>query len=179
MNYQTFLKTTNPTVSFSIRDFGIIQVELFPEVAPNSVYNFIHLAERNFYKGLIFHRIIPGFMIQGGGGDQPLQPIKGEFAANGFENPLKHTRGVISMARTSDPNSQTSQFFIMHQDAPHLDRNYAAFGVVTSGIEVVDLIARQSRDLRDRPHNDIVIESVTVDKKDKEYPEPTYYVFGE
>jgi len=179
MNYQAFLKTTNPTVSFSIRDFGIIQVELFPEVAPNTVYNFIHLAESNFYKGLIFHRIIPGFMIQGGGGEKPLQPIKGEFAANGFDNPLKHTRGVISMARTSDPNSQTSQFFMMHQDAPHLDRNYAAFGVVTLGIEVVDLIARQSRDLRDRPHHDIVIESVTVDKKEKVYPLPSYYVFGE
>ncbi|TNF06741.1 MAG: peptidylprolyl isomerase [Bacillota bacterium] len=174
MNYTEYLNTKNPTVTFSIRDYGIIQVELFPEVAPNTVNNFIHYAASNFYKDLIFHRIIPGFMIQGGGGSETLKPIKGEFAANGFENPLKHTRGVISMARTSDPNSQTSQFFIMHQDAPHLDRNYAAFGVVTSGIEVVDQIVRQSRDFRDRPHEDIVIESVSLDTKNREYPEPVY-----
>jgi peptidyl-prolyl cis-trans isomerase B (cyclophilin B) len=174
MNYTMYQNTKNPTVSFSIRNYGIIQVELFPEVAPNTVNNFIHLVESDFYKGLIFHRIIPGFMIQGGGGSETLRPIKGEFASNGFENPLKHTRGVISMARTSDPNSQTSQFFLMHQDAPHLDRNYAAFGVVTAGIEIVDLIARQPRDFRDRPHEDIVIESASVDKKNREFPKPIY-----
>lgn len=174
MNFTTYQNTKNPTVSFSIRNYGIIQVELFPEVAPNTVNNFIHLVESDFYKGLIFHRIIPGFMIQGGGGSETLRPIKGEFASNGFENPLKHTRGVISMARTSDPNSQTSQFFLMHQDAPHLDRNYAAFGVVTAGIEIVDLIARQPRDFRDRPHEDIVIESASVDKKNREFPKPIY-----
>ena len=179
MNYNQFLSTKNPTVAFKIRDYGIIEVELFPDVAPNTVNNFIHLVESNYYKDLIFHRIIPGFMIQGGGGKGNLSPIKGEFAANGIDNPLKHTRGVISMARTSDPNSQTSQFFIMHQDAPHLDRNYAAFGVVTSGIEVVDHIARQPRDFRDCPHDDIVIEAVSIDKKDKTYPKPVYYVSGE
>jgi peptidyl-prolyl cis-trans isomerase B (cyclophilin B) len=174
MNYTTYLNTKNPTVTFSIKDYGVIQVELFPDVAPNTVNNFLDLVESNYYKGLIFHRIIPGFMIQGGGGSEELKPIKGEFAANGFENPLKHTRGVISMARTSDPNSQTSQFFIMHQDAPHLDRNYAAFGVVTAGIEVVDHIARQPRDFRDKPYEDIVIESVSFEKKDREYPKPVY-----
>lgn len=175
MNYIEYLDPNNPTVTFSIRDYGLIQVELFPSVAPNTVSNFIHLVESNYYQNLTFHRIIPGFMIQGGGGDSELKPIKGEFAANGFENPLQHTRGVISMARTSDPNSQTSQFFIMHKDAPHLDRNYAAFGAVTAGIEVVDLIVRQSRDLRDKPFEDIVIESVSIDKKDKEFPQPVYY----
>ena len=179
MKYKHYLSTKNPVITMTIRDYGIIEIELFPEVAPNTVNNFIHLVESNYYKQLIFHRIIPGFMIQGGGGKDNISPIKGEFAANGFDNPLEHTRGVISMARTSDPNSQTSQFFIMHQDAPHLDRNYAAFGVVTSGIEVVDLIARQPRDYRDCPHNDVVIESIVIDKKDKTYPKPVYYVSGQ
>ncbi len=172
MSYQTYLNETNPVVTLKVRDLGTITLELFPEVAPNTVNNFIHLAERKFYDGLIFHRVIPSFMIQGGWGKEDLRPIRGEFSSNGFVNPLKHSRGVISMARTNDPNSQTSQFFIMHQNSPHLDGQYAAFGVVTSGIEVVDKIANMPRDFRDRPHQDAVIESLVVDTKGKVYPKP-------
>lgn len=172
MSYQTYLNETNPVVTLKVRDLGTITLELFPEVAPNTVNNFIHLAERKFYDGLIFHRVIPSFMIQGGWGKEDLRPIRGEFSSNGFANPLKHSRGVISMARTNDPNSQTSQFFIMHQNSPHLDGQYAAFGVVTSGIEVVDKIANMPRDFRDRPHQDAVIESLVVDTKGKVYPKP-------
>lgn len=175
MNYASYLNDRHPVVTLNIKDFGTIVIELFPEVAPNTVANFISLVSNHYYDGLTFHRIIPGFMIQGGWGEKQSCPIAGEFTSNGFENPLKHTRGVISMARTSDPNSQTSQFFIMHQHAPHLDGSYAAFGGVLTGIEVVDLIAQQSRDLRDRPYNDIIIESATVDTKGETYPEPTCY----
>lgn len=172
MSYQTYLNEKNPVVALKVKDLGIITLELFPEVAPNTVNNFIQLAERRFYDGLIFHRVIPGFMIQGGWGKEDLRPIRGEFSTNGFANPLKHSRGVISMARTNDPNSQTSQFFIMHQNSPHLDGQYAAFGVVTSGIEVVDKIANMPRDFRDRPHQDAVIESLVVDTKGITYPKP-------
>ena len=172
MSYQTYLNETNPVVTLKVKDLGTITLELFPEVAPNTVNNFIHLAERKFYDGLIFHRVIPSFMIQGGWGKEDLRPIRGEFSSNDFANPLKHSRGVISMARTNDPNSQTSQFFIMHQNSPHLDGQYAAFGVVTSGIEVVDKIANMPRDFRDRPHQDAVIESLVVDTKGKVYPKP-------
>lgn len=172
MTIAKFQKETNPIVTLSIKDYGTIMIELFPEVAPNTVNNFVHLIQDNFYQGLIFHRVIPGFMIQGGGGQKELRPIKGEFTTNGFANPLKHTRGVISMARTNDPNSQTSQFFIMHQNAPHLDGNYAAFGAVISGIDVVDNIATQPRDYRDRPYTDIVIDTMTVDLKGITYSKP-------
>ena len=172
MTLHQFHNEKNPTVTLIVKDYGTILIELFPEVAPNTVNNFIHLIQENFYQGLLFHRIIPGFMIQGGDGQKELRPIKGEFSTNGFANPLKHTRGILSMARTNDPNSQTSQFFIMHQNAPHLDGNYASFGAVTSGIDVVDNIATQPRDYRDRPYKDIVIESMTVDLKGHAYPKP-------
>lgn len=174
MNYQTYLHDYHPIVTMTIKDLGVITIELFPEVAPNTVANFIDLVLKKYYDGLIFHRIIPGFMIQGGWGKESLKPIRGEFSSNGFNNPLHHVRGVISMARTNDPNSQTSQFFIMHQASPHLDGAYAAFGGVISGIEIVDLIAKKPRDMRDRPYDDVVIESVTIDLKGKSYPKPTY-----
>ncbi len=142
-----------------------IELELYPDVAPVTVANFTKLVREGFYDGLIFHRVIPGFMIQGGdplgngmGGSD--EKIKGEFAANGFNNPLKHTRGVISMARAYDPNSASSQFFIMHDDAPHLDGSYAAFGKVVSGIEVVDEIAAIPTDMRDRPRIDMRMKRV-------------------
>lgn len=166
---------TNPLVTLYVKDMGEIRIELFENVAPNTVRNFIHLIEEKYYDGLIFHRIIPGFMIQGGGSEKKSRPIKGEFKSNGFDNPLKHTRGVISMARTSDPNSQTSQFFIMHQNAPHLDGAYAAFGCVVSGIEIVDQIAILPRDSRDQPFKDVVIEKMTIDLNGKTYPKPIFY----
>jgi peptidyl-prolyl cis-trans isomerase B (cyclophilin B) len=175
MNASEYLKKDNPVVFMNIKNFGKLEIELFPEVAPNTVYNFIDLVNRKFYNGLIFHRIISGFMIQGGGSKEKSNPIKGEFLSNGFKNSLKHTRGVISMARTNDPNSQTSQFFIMHQDSPHLDGQYTAFGTLISGIEVVDKIANQKKDYRDQPLEDIVIESVEIDLKGISYPKPTYY----
>ena len=152
-----------------VKDFGTIELELYPDVAPQSVYNFCDLARKGFYDGLIFHRVIPGFMIQGGdpegtGMGGPGYVIKGEFAANGVQNDLKHTRGVISMARKSQPmDSAGSQFFIMHQDYPDLDGLYAAFGKVISGIEVVDAIAAVKTDAGDKPLQDVVIESVTID----------------
>ncbi|MBQ7335714.1 MAG: peptidylprolyl isomerase [Clostridia bacterium] len=137
----------NPKIKIYVRDFGTITAELYPDKAPKTVENFLSLIKNGFFSGLIFHRVISGFMIQGGGynesfGETDASPIKGEFAANGFaQNDLKHTRGVLSMARTNDPNSASSQFFIMHKDAPYLDRQYAGFGKVTEGIEVVDKIA--------------------------------------
>jgi peptidyl-prolyl cis-trans isomerase B (cyclophilin B) len=176
MSYDQFLNKENPKVTMTIKNFGTIQLELFPSVAPNTVNNFIKLIQENFYDGLIFHRVIPEFMIQGGRGKKETPcPIKGEFKINGHDNPLKHTRGVISMARTNDPNSQTSQFFIMHQNSPHLDGSYTGFGGVIEGIEVVDQIASQSRDYHDQPYDDIIIESVTVDLKGKSYPKPVCY----
>ncbi|MBQ1466591.1 MAG: peptidylprolyl isomerase [Eubacteriaceae bacterium] len=155
-------------VTIRMKDGGKICLELEPDVAPETVDNFLSLVKEGFYDGLTFHRIIPGFMIQGG---DPLgngtggsgRHIKGEFAANGHDNPIRHVRGVISMARSRDFDSASSQFFIMHEDAPHLDGQYAAFGHVTEGMDVVDRIASVPTDLRDRPLEDVVIESVTIE----------------
>jgi len=158
----------NPKIKFDIEGYGVIEAELYPEIAPITVKNFVSLIEKDFFNGLIFHRIISGFMIQGGGYDAEMnhhdaESIKGEFRANGFpQNTLKHTRGVLSMARTMIPDSASSQFFIMHKDAPHLDGQYAAFGCVTSGIEVVDKIANVRTDFRDCPLAPVVIKSVTL-----------------
>lgn len=151
-----------------VKDYGTIKVELDVKSAPITVENFVKLASKHFYNGLIFHRVIKGFMIQGGcpsgtGTGGPGYSIKGEFAANGVNNPLKHTRGTISMARAMNPDSAGSQFFIMHQDAPYLDGQYAAFGKVTEGIEVVDKIANVKTNFRDKPLNDVVIESITIE----------------
>lgn len=157
----------NPIVTIEMQDGGIITCELYPDIAPQSVYNFISLANAGFYDGLIFHRVIPGFMIQGGcpegtGMGGPGYGIKGEFAANGVENPIRHTRGVISMARSQMPNSAGSQFFIMHADAPHLDGSYAAFGHVVEGMDVVDEIASVATDFRDKPKTPVVMKCVKV-----------------
>ena len=158
---------SNPIVKFEMEDGGVITTELYPEIAPNTVANFVNLVESGFYNGLIFHRVIPGFMIQGGdpqgtGMGGPGWHIKGEFLQNGVANPIKHTRGVISMARSMDPNSAGSQFFIMHQDAPHLDGSYAAFGHVVNGIEVVDEIAAVATDWNDKPKTPVVMEKVEI-----------------
>ena len=154
---------------------GIMKLELYPDIAPQSVYNFVSLARSGFYDGLTFHRIIPGFMIQGGdplgaGYGGPGYAIKGEFSSNGFNNTLKHERGVISWARSNNPDSAGSQFFIMHADAPHLDGSYAAFGRVIEGIEVVDEIASVQTDSSDRPITPVVIKTVTI--SGPELPEP-------
>ena len=167
----------NPTFKITMENGGVIEGELYPEIAPQSVYNFIDLANHNYYDGLIFHRVIPGFMIQGGcpdgtGMGGPGYCIKGEFFFNGFKNDLRHKRGVLSMARSSSPNSAGSQFFIMHQDARHLDGQYAAFGKVTSGMEVVDAIAATKTGPQDRPIVEQKIASITVDTMGEEYPEP-------
>jgi peptidyl-prolyl cis-trans isomerase B (cyclophilin B) len=150
-----------------MKDGGVMKAELYPEIAPITVKNFVDLAAKGFYNGLIFHRVIPGFMIQGGdpqgtGMGGPGYTIKGEFSANGVRNDLKHTRGVLSMARAYDPDSAGSQFFIMHENSPHLDGQYAAFGKVIEGIEVVDKIASVKTDYNDRPYEDQVIEFMTV-----------------
>ena len=155
-----------------------ITIQLRPEVAPNTVNNFVSLANSGFYDGLIFHRVIRGFMIQGGcpngsGTGGPDYSIKGEFSQNGFKNTLKHTRGVISMARAMDPNSAGSQFFIMHADAPHLDGAYAAFGEVIKGIDVVDEIADQYTDHRDKPYEPQIMQSVRVETFGQVFPAPT------
>jgi len=162
----------NPKIKFTITGFGEITAELYPDKAPETVKNFLSLVESGFFSGLIFHRVINGFMIQGGGFNEDFEqkrtaPIKGEFIANGFmSNDLRHTRGVLSMARTMDPNSASSQFFIMHRDAPHLDAQYAGFGKVVEGIEVVDKIANVKTGSRgwydDVPRVPVVIESVEV-----------------
>ena len=165
MNAKELLNDKNPVVEIDVTNFGMIEVQLFPSVAPITVENFLNLVNEKFYDGIIFHRIIEGFMIQGGdpkglgiGGSN--KKIKGEFSSNGVKNDLKHTKGVISMARAMDPNSASSQFFIMHEDAPHLDGSYAAFGVVTKGIEVVDKIATTKTDYNDRPLTKVVMESI-------------------
>lgn len=152
-------------IIITMRDGGVIKAELYPNIAPITVTNFLDLVENKFFDGLIFHRVISGFMIQGGGYDENMnhkeaESIKGEFDANGFKNDLKHTRGVLSMARTSFPNSASSQFFIMHQDAPHLDGKYAAFGKVTEGMDVVDRIASVKTNFTDAPVEPQVIESI-------------------
>lgn len=157
---------SNPIVTFQTTA-GTFKAELYPEIAPNTVNNFISLVKKGFYDGTIFHRVIPGFMIQGGdpegsGMGGPGYGIKGEFASNGWDNPIKHTRGVISMARSMMPNSAGSQFFIMHKDAPHLDGDYAAFGKVVEGIEVVDEIAGVKTDRNDRPTTPVVMKTVRI-----------------
>ena len=157
----------NPIVTITMQSGNEIKIELYPEMAPNTVNNFIFLAKNGFYNGLIFHRVIPGFMIQGGcpqgtGMGGPGWHIKGEFAHNGWNNPIKHTRGVISMARAMDPNSAGSQFFIMHEDAPHLDGDYAAFGHVVNGMDVVDEIAATPTNYADKPLAPQVIKTIRV-----------------
>lgn len=167
----------NPVVTIQMENGKEIKVELYPEVAPNTVNNFISLVKKGYYDGVIFHRVIDGFMIQGGdptgsGMGGPGYSIKGEFSGNGFSNDLKHSRGVISMARSQNPNSAGSQFFIMHKDSPHLDGQYAAFGKVTSGLDVVDEIATTDVDMRDRPTAEQKMAKVTVETYGEEYPEP-------
>lgn len=168
---------SNPIVTIEMENGDIIKAELYPEVAPNTVNNFISLINKKFYDGVIFHRVIPGFMIQGGdpkgtGMGGPGYQIPGEFGSNGYKNELKHTRGVLSMARTMIPDSAGSQFFIMHEDAPHLDDQYAAFGKVIEGIENVDKIAEVQTDFRDKPKQAQVMKKVTVETFGVEYPEP-------
>lgn len=167
----------NPIVTITMDNGDTIRVELYPDVAPNTVRNFISLINHNFYDGTIFHRVIPGFMIQGGdpegtGMGGPGYQIKGEFSQNNFKNDLKHERGVISMARSMFPDSAGSQFFIMHQDAPHLDGAYAAFGKVTDGMDTVDRIAAVATDYSDRPREDQVMKTVTVETFGQDYDEP-------
>lgn len=170
----------NPIVTFEMKDGDKFYVELYPEVAPNTVNNFISLINKGFYNGLCFHRVIEDFMIQGGdpkgnGTGGPGYTIRGEFTKNGFKNNLKHKRGVISMARSMMPNSAGSQFFIMHADAPHLDGRYAAFGQVIDGMDVIDKIAEVNVDYNDKPLRDQVIKSVMVDTNGVEYDEPDHY----
>jgi peptidyl-prolyl cis-trans isomerase B (cyclophilin B) len=167
----------NPIVTIEMANGDIIKAELYPEIAPNTVNNFISLVSKGYYNGLIFHRVINGFMIQGGcpdgtGMGGPGYSIKGEFSQNGFENNLKHTEGVLSMARSMMPNSAGSQFFIMHKNSPHLDGAYAAFGKVTEGMDVVNKIATTRTDYSDRPMEDQVMKAVTVETFGVEYPEP-------
>ena len=170
----------NPVVTIIMENGDVMKAELYPEVAPNTVNNFISLVKKGYYDGLIFHRVIRGFMIQGGcpqgtGMAGPGYSIKGEFSQNGFKNDLKHTEGVLSMARSMMPNSAGSQFFIMHKDAPHLDGAYAAFGKVTEGMDVVNKIAEERTDYSDRPLKTQKIKSMTVDTFGVEYPEPEKY----
>lgn len=167
----------NPIVTIEMENGGIIKAELYPNVAPNTVNNFISLISKGFYDGTIFHRVIPGFMIQGGdpegtGMGGPDYEIKGEFTANGFQNDLNHTRGVLSMARTTIPDSAGSQFFIMTEDSPHLDGQYASFGMVIEGMEVADEIVNTPRDWHDRPRQEQKMKKVTVDTFGETYPEP-------
>ena len=168
---------SNPIVTITMDSGDTIRLELYPEAAPISVNNFISLVKKNFYDGLIFHRVIKGFMIQGGcpdgtGMGGPGYSIKGEFAMNGVENNLKHTEGVLSMARAMNPNAAGSQFFIMHKNSPHLDGQYAAFGKVIEGMDVVNKIAETATDWNDRPLEKQVMKSVTVDTFGVDYPEP-------
>ncbi|MDO4321379.1 MAG: peptidylprolyl isomerase [Lachnospiraceae bacterium] len=167
----------NPIVTITMENGDVIKAELYPETAPNSVNNFISLVNKGFYNGLIFHRVISGFMIQGGcpdgtGMGGPGYTIPGEFAQNGFKNDLKHEAGVLSMARAMHPDSAGSQFFIMHEAAPHLDGAYAAFGKVTEGMDIVNKIAETPTDYRDRPMETQKIASMTVDTFGVDYPEP-------
>lgn len=167
----------NPIVTINMNDGSVIKLELYPEIAENTVKNFISLINSGFYNGLIFHRVIDGFMIQGGcpkgiGTGGPGYTIKGEFSHNGVKNDLKHERGVISMARAMDPDSAGSQFFIMHETSPHLDGSYAAFGKVIEGMDVVDKIAAVQTDREDRPLNEQKIASMTVDTFGVEYEAP-------
>lgn len=170
----------NPIVTIEMENGDIIKAELYPAVAPNTVNNFISLVNHGFYDGIIFHRVISGFMIQGGdpqgiGVGGPGYSIKGEFSRNGFKNDLKHEAGVLSMARSMMPNSAGSQFFIMHKNSPHLDGSYAAFGKVIEGMDVVDKIASVPTDSSDRPLDDQVMKKVTVDTHGVKFPEPIKY----
>ena len=166
----------NPKIKMTVKGHGVMIAELYPEMAPITVENFVKLVKEGFYNGLIFHRVIPGFMIQGGGFDtqhnqKEAASIKGEFRANGWsQNTLKHTRGVLSMARTMIPDSASSQFFLMHEDSPHLDGQYAAFGKVLEGQQVADQIVAQKTDWSDRPLEPQVIESIRVETNGVEYP---------
>lgn len=167
----------NPIVTITMENGDVMKAELYPEIAPNTVNNFISLIQKNFYDGVIFHRVIRGFMLQGGdpegtGMGGPGYHIKGEFSNNGLKNDLKHTPGVLSMARTMIPDSAGSQFFIMHQTSPHLDGEYAAFGKVIEGMDIVNKIAEMPTDYRDRPLEDQKMKSVTVETFGVEYPEP-------
>lgn len=168
---------SNPIVTITMANGDIMKAELYPDVAPNTVNNFISLVKKGFYDGLVFHRVIRGFMIQGGcpqgtGMGGPGYSIKGEFSYNGFANDLKHTPGVLSMARAMNPNSAGSQFFIMHETSPHLDGQYAAFGKVTEGMDVVNKIAETATDYSDRPLEPQMIKSMTVETFGVDYPEP-------
>lgn len=167
----------NPMITITMDNGDIIRAELYPEIAPNTVNNFISLISKNFYDGCIFHRVINGFMIQGGdpegtGMGGPGYSIRGEFSQNGFANELRHTEGVLSMTRSMMPDSAGSQFFIMHRNSPHLDGAYAAFGKVTEGMDVVNRIAQTPTDPSDRPLEDQVMKTVTVDTFGTQYPEP-------
>ncbi|MCD8096816.1 MAG: peptidylprolyl isomerase [Lachnospiraceae bacterium] len=167
----------NPVVTFEMEDGGVIKAELYPEIAPNTVNNFLSLVNKGFYDGLIFHRVIEGFMIQGGcpqgtGTGGPGYSIKGEFSQNRFQNDLKHTEGVLSMARAMVPDSAGSQFFIMHKTSPHLDGAYAAFGKVIEGMDVVNRIAEADTDYRDKPIVPQVMKKVTAETFGVDYPEP-------
>ena len=167
----------NPIVTIEMEDGGVMKAELYPDAAPNTVNNFISLVKKGFYDGLIFHRVIPEFMIQGGdpegiGSGGPGYSITGEFSQNGFENSLLHTRGVLSRARAMDPDSAGSQFFIMVDDAPHLDGGYAAFGKVIEGMETADAIVDADRDWNDKPKKAQKMKKVTVDTQGVDYPEP-------
>lgn len=167
----------NPVVTITMASGDVIRLELYPEIAPVSVNNFLSLINKNFYDGLIFHRVIKGFMIQGGcpegtGMGGPGYSIKGEFAQNGVPNSLKHTRGVLSMARSGHPDSAGSQFFICHKNAPHLDGSYAAFGKVIEGMDAVDRIAETATDYSDRPIEKQIMQSVTAETFGFDYPEP-------
>ena len=167
----------NPVVTITMENGDVMKAELYPEIAPNTVNNFISLVNKGFYDGLIFHRVIQGFMIQGGcpignGMGGPGYTIKGEFSQNGFANDLKHTEGVLSMARAMHPDSAGSQFFIMHKTSPHLDGAYAAFGKITEGMDVVNRIAEEDTDYSDRPLDEQKIKSMTVDTFGVSYPEP-------
>ena len=167
----------NPIVTFEMENGDIMKAELYPEIAPNTVNNFISLVQNGFYDGLIFHRVIRGFMIQGGcpdgtGMGGPGYTIKGEFSQNGFANDLRHTEGVLSMARAMHPDSAGSQFFIMHKNSPHLDGAYAAFGKITEGLDIVNKIAETATDYSDRPLEEQKMKKVTVDTMGVEYPAP-------
>lgn len=167
----------NPILTITMENGDVMKAELYPEIAPNTVNNCISLVNKGFYDGLIFHRVINGFMIQGGcpngnGMGGPGYTIKGEFAQNGFANDLKHTEGVLSMARAMHPDSAGSQFFIMHKTSPHLDGAYAAFGKITEGMDVVNRIAEEDTDYSDRPLDEQKIKSMTVDTLGVTYPEP-------
>ena len=171
------MENKNPIVTFEMENGDVFKAELYPEIAPNTVKNFISLVNHNFYDGVIFHRVIKGFMIQGGdpegiGIGGPGYAIKGEFSANGFKNDLKHERGVLSMARSMMPDSAGSQFFVMHKDSPHLDGQYAGFGKVIEGMDVVDKIAETKTNFQDKPKEDQVMKTVTVETFGVDYDEP-------